>query len=435
MVDGATLERLTSTHAAEGAAVTVLTARVANPTGYGRIVRDAATGDVIAIVEEKDAKAHHKAIDEINSSMYAFDAATLRRALAVLDRKNAQREVLLTDVIGKAREAGKVSRAFVAADPWAIEGVNDRVQLARLAKELNRRTVTAAMYAGVTIIDPETTWIDVGVTLERDVTLLPGTHLKAGTSIEAGAVVGPDSTLEATTVGAGATVNRVQAIGAVIGAGATVGPWTYLRPGTVLGARAKAGSFVEIKSADIGAGAKVPHLSYVGDATVGEGANIGAATIFANYDGMNKARTTVGRHAKVGSDTILVAPVTVGDGAYTGAGTVVREDVPAGALAVNEMKQRTIEGWVARRRLGTAAADAAGGSPSPFAGQPAVPGRPSAAITGGSGLANPPSPGGTDQPPVTITGEEGAGGPAARGGENRSADPHPTELPPPPTRE
>jgi bifunctional UDP-N-acetylglucosamine pyrophosphorylase/glucosamine-1-phosphate N-acetyltransferase len=358
LVDGGILTGMVAAHSAEGSAVTVLTAHVADPSGYGRIVKDPVTGDVVAIVEDKDADPSTKLITEINSSMYAFDAATLQAALSTLDRNNAQGQVLLTDVISSAHAAGKVSRAYIVTDPWVIEGVNNRLQLARIGQELNRRHVEAAMYQGVTIVDPATTWIDVGVTLARDVTLMPGTHLKPGTSVGEGATIGPDSTLENTVVGAGAILNRVHAVGAIVGPGALVGPWTHLRPGTVLAARAKAGSFVEIKASDIGEGAKVPHLSYVGDATVGEGANIGAATIFANYDGVTKARTTVGRHAKIGSDTILVAPVTVGDGAYTGAGSVIREDVPPGALAVNDTHQRTIPGWVARRRPGTTASNA-----------------------------------------------------------------------------
>jgi bifunctional UDP-N-acetylglucosamine pyrophosphorylase/glucosamine-1-phosphate N-acetyltransferase len=291
--------------------------------------------------------------------MYVFDGGVLRDGLVGLGRANAQGEIYLTDVIGAARQNGGTTRAIVSDDPFVAQGVNDRVQLAALAREFNQRRLIEAMVDGVTVLDPASTWIDVDVELAQDVTLLPGTHLQAGCQIGPGAVIGPGTTLIRTQVGAGATVNRVHAVGARIGAGASVGPFTFLRPGTVLGEGARAGSFVEIKAAEIGDGAKVPHLSYVGDATVGEGANIGAATIFANYDGVDKTRTEVGPHARVGSDTILVAPVTVGAGAYTGAGSVIRHDVPPGALAVSDVHQRITPGWVASNRAGTASDRAA----------------------------------------------------------------------------
>jgi bifunctional UDP-N-acetylglucosamine pyrophosphorylase/glucosamine-1-phosphate N-acetyltransferase len=211
----------------------------------------------------------------------------------------------------------------------------------------------------VTVVDPATTWVDVTVTLEPDVTLLPGVQLLGATTVAGDAVVGPDTTLRDVQVGAGATVVRTHGEGAVVGAGAKVGPFSYLRPGTVLGAGGKIGAYVETKNADIGDGAKVPHLSYVGDAEIGEGSNIGAGTIFANYDGVRKHRTSVGRHARTGSNNTFVAPVTVGDGAVTGGGTVVRDDVPPGALAVSAGPQRTIEAWVLLRRDGTPAAEAA----------------------------------------------------------------------------
>jgi bifunctional UDP-N-acetylglucosamine pyrophosphorylase/glucosamine-1-phosphate N-acetyltransferase len=291
--------------------------------------------------------------------MYVFDAAVLRDGLARLDRANAQGEVYLTDVIAGARADGGATRAILADDPFVAEGVNDRLQLSRLAAEFNRRTLEDAMADGVGVLDPSSTWIDVEVELEPDVALLPGTHLKPGCAIRSGAVIGPFTTLEDTEVGVGATVDRTVARGAVIGAGASVGPFTYLRPGTELGAGAKAGAYVEIKNSAIGENAKVPHLSYVGDATIGEGTNIGAATIVANYDGVAKARTVVGPHAKIGADTVLVAPVEVGAGAYTGAGAVIRRNVPPGALAVTEARQRVYPGWVQGKRGDTSAAQSA----------------------------------------------------------------------------
>lgn len=365
LLDGETLAALLAAHVADGNAVTILTTRVADPTGYGRIVRDAETGEVAAIVEHRDASPEQRAIDEINSSVYVFDSAVLRTGLARLGRDNAQGEVYLTDVVAIARADGGAVRAVVAADPMLVEGVNDRSQLATLGAELNRRVVTAWMVDGVTVVDPATTWIDVDVRLARDVTVLPGTQLHGRTVVGEGATIGPDTTLRDVEVGEGATVTRTVGTSSRIGPGATVGPFALLRPGSVLGAKGKIGTFVETKNAEIGAGSKVPHLSYVGDATIGEESNIGAASIFVNYDGVTKRRSRIGSHARTGADNMFVAPVTVGDGAYTGAGTVVRRDVPPGALAVNVAPQRNVEGWVLRHRSGTAAAQAAEAALSP----------------------------------------------------------------------
>ncbi len=362
LLDGGTLAELLAAHAADGNAVTVLTTEVADPTGYGRILRShdpADAGDVLGIVEEKDATDEQRAIAEINSSVYVFDAAVLRGAFGRLGRDNAQGEVYLTDVLAIARADGGRVRALRTDDPVLVEGVNDRAQLAVLRAELNRRVLDDWMRAGVTVVDPATTWVDVDVELAQDVTLLPGTQLHGATSVASGATIGPDTTLTDVEVHAGATVVRTHGSLAVIGEGATVGPFAYLRPGTVLGERGKIGTFVETKNAEIGAGSKVPHLSYVGDATIGEETNIGAASVFVNYDGVRKHRTTIGSYARTGSDNMFVAPVTVGDGAYTGAGSVIRHDVPPGALAVSAGAQRNIEGWVARSRAGTPAAEAA----------------------------------------------------------------------------
>jgi bifunctional UDP-N-acetylglucosamine pyrophosphorylase/glucosamine-1-phosphate N-acetyltransferase len=276
-----------------------------------------------------------------------------------LRNDNAKGEYYLTDVVGLARSAGAVVGAHVTDDVLQTEGANDRAQLAALAAHLNRRTLDRWMRHGVTVVDPTSTWIDVTVTLEHDVTLLPGVQLLGATVVAEDAVVGPDTTLKDVEIGRGAQVVRTHGELAVIGAEAQVGPFSYLRPGTVLGAKGKIGAFVETKNAHIGDGAKVPHLSYVGDAEVGEGTNIGAGTIVANYDGVDKHRTRVGRHARTGSNNTFIAPVTIGDGAVTGGGTVVREDVPPGALAVSAGPQRNLEGWVARRRAGTAGARAA----------------------------------------------------------------------------
>ncbi|MBD7919273.1 bifunctional UDP-N-acetylglucosamine diphosphorylase/glucosamine-1-phosphate N-acetyltransferase GlmU [Cellulomonas sp. Sa3CUA2] len=359
LLDAGTLRELLAAHTADGNAVTVLTTEVPEPTGYGRILREPGTGDVLGIVEEKDADAEQRAITEINTSVYVFDAAVLRSALARLGRDNAQGEVYLTDVLAIARADGGHVRALRTDDRLSVEGVNDRVQLAVLRAELNRRLLEDWMREGVTVVDPASTWVDVDVELARDVTLLPGTQLHGATVVGEGATVGPDTTLTDVEVGARATVVRTHGSLSVVGEGATVGPFAYLRPGTDLGADGKIGTFVETKNAQIGTGSKIPHLSYVGDATIGEHSNIGAASVTVNFDGVNKHRTVIGSHARTGSDNMFVAPVVVGDGAYTGAGTVVRRDVPPGALAVSAGSQRNIEGWVARSRAGTPAAEAA----------------------------------------------------------------------------
>ena len=358
LMQGETLTGLVEAHQAAGRAITVLTAEVADPFGYGRILRDA-SGAVTAIVEEKEASAEQAAVREINSGIFAFDGAFLADALGRIGNDNAKGEYYLTDVVGIAHQDGRAVGAHRIADVMQTEGANDRVQLAGLAAELNRRILDRWMRDGVTIVDPASTWIDADVVLEPDVTILPGVQLLGATVVAEDAVVGPDCTLKDVEVGAGASVVRTHGELAVVGAGATVGPFSYLRPGTELGARGKIGGFVETKNARIGEGAKVPHLSYVGDAEIGEGTNIGAGTIFANYDGVAKHRTTIGRQVRTASNNTFVAPVEIGDGAATGAGTVVRRDVPAGALAVSSGPQRAIEGWTLRRRAGTPMAAAA----------------------------------------------------------------------------
>jgi bifunctional UDP-N-acetylglucosamine pyrophosphorylase / glucosamine-1-phosphate N-acetyltransferase len=358
LLDADTLADLVAAHNSAPAAVTVLTTTLSNPTGYGRILRTQ-DHEVIAIVEQADATRSQQEICEVNAGVYAFDIAALRSALSRLSADNAQKELYLTDVVSIVRQDGRVVQARHVDDSALVAGVNDRVQLAELGAELNRRIVAAHQLAGVTVVDPETTWIDVDVCIGRDTVIRPGTELLGGTRIGSRCTIGPDTTLTDVAVGDGASVVRTHGTSASIGEGAAVGPFTYLRPGTVLGVDGKLGAFVEAKNSTIGAGTKVPHLTYVGDADIGEHSNIGASSVFVNYDGTSKQRTTVGSHVRTGSDTMFVAPVTVGDGAYTGAGTVVREDVPPGALAVSGGQQRNIEGWVQRKRPGTAAAAAA----------------------------------------------------------------------------
>lgn len=353
-----TLAGLRAEHERSGAAVTVLSMQLDDATGYGRIVRNDA-GEVTEIVEHKDATDAQREIHEVNSGVFAFDADILRDALGRLDTDNAQGELYITDVLSIARADGHSVAAFVAADPTELAGVNDRVQLAAAGRELNRRAVEAAMRGGATVVDPATTWIDVTVTVGQDVTIYPGTQLYGASSLADDSSVGPDTTLTDVQVGQGAQVVRAHGERSVIGTRAKVGPFTYIRPNTVLGEEAKLGGFVESKNAQIGRGSKVPHLTYIGDATVGEESNIGASSVFVNYDGVEKHHTEIGSHVRTGSDTMFIAPVTVGDGAYSGAGTVIKDDVPPGALAVSGGKQRNIEGWVARKRPGTPAAQAA----------------------------------------------------------------------------
>jgi bifunctional UDP-N-acetylglucosamine pyrophosphorylase/glucosamine-1-phosphate N-acetyltransferase len=353
-----TLRRLLQRHAETLAAATLLTARMPDPTGYGRIVRDA-DGHVTAIVEEKDADDRIKQIDEVGTSVYVFDASKLRERLTRLSTDNAQGEEYVTDVIGLLVADGEVVASVTADDHRETLGVNDRVQLAQARRLMRDRIVEHWMREGVTITDPQTTWMGVRVQLEPDVTIHQNTQLHGTTTIRSGAVVGPDCTLTDTDVGNDATVVKSHCDGAVIGTAATVGPYTYLRPGTVLGARTKAGAYVEMKAAQVGDDTKVPHLSYVGDAEIGERSNIGAATVFVNYDGVDKHMTKIGDDVRIGSDTMLVAPVEVGDGAYTAAGSVITDDVPPGAIGIARERQRNVEGWVEKRRAGTKSAEAA----------------------------------------------------------------------------
>ncbi|MFB0835242.1 bifunctional UDP-N-acetylglucosamine diphosphorylase/glucosamine-1-phosphate N-acetyltransferase GlmU [Arthrobacter halodurans] len=360
------LAELVAEHDRAGNAATVLTALLADATGYGRILR-AADGTVTAIVEHKDATAEQRGIREVNSGIYAFDAGVLRSALARVTTDNAQGEMYLTDVLAIARGDGGRVAAVVTEDPWQVEGANDRVQLAALGREMNRRALEGWMRAGVTVIDPATTWIDVDVALSTDVTIKPGTQLHGTTAVGTGAVIGPDTTLTNVTVGCDAKVVRTDAVDSSIGDGATVGPFAYLRAKTVLGEDGKIGAFYETKNVTVGRGSKLSHLGYAGDAEIGEYTNIGCGNITANYDGVNKHRTVIGSHVRTSSNTVFVAPVSIGDGAYTGAGAIVRKDVPAGALALSVAPQRNTAGWAQAKRPGSSAARAAERAGAPAA--------------------------------------------------------------------
>jgi len=353
-----TLAALVREHAAAANAVTVLTARVADPSGYGRIIRDD-DGSLAEIVEEADATAAQRAIDEINSGCYAFDGALLADVVKRVATSNAQGQEYLTDVVAILRGDGHRAGTVLAADPAEVQGVNDLVQLAQVRRAYNERLLETWMRAGVTIVDPAATWIDVDVTLAPDAEILPGTHLEGHTVVGSGARIGPDCLLRDTLVAPDAKVLYAVCESAEIGPGADVGPFARLRPGTRIGPGAHIGTNVELKNATVGEGSKVPHLTYVGDADIGAHSNIGAATVFVNYDGVAKHRSTVGDHVRIGSDTMLVAPVEIGDGAYTAAGSVITEDVPPGALGVARARQHNSEGWVERRRPGTPAAVAA----------------------------------------------------------------------------
>jgi bifunctional UDP-N-acetylglucosamine pyrophosphorylase / glucosamine-1-phosphate N-acetyltransferase len=357
LLRGRTLGELADRHVASGNAVTVLTGRGDFP-GFGRIVRDP-DGAFLRIVEERDATEAERAIDEVNSGCYAFDGALLADALKRVTTDNSQHEEYLTDVVEILRGDGYLVGTVLAAESAEIRGVNDRVQLAQARRTLNDRILREWMLAGVTITDPASTWIDVTVTIGQDAEIGPQTQLEGATVIGAGAKIGPGCLLEDTTVGEDAVLLNAVCRQSQIGPRVTIGPFAYLRPGVSIADGAHIGTYVELKKSHVGVGAKVPHLTYVGDATIGAGSNIGAGTIFANYDGAHKHPTTVGENAFVGSNTVLVAPVTIGDGAYTAAGSVIHEEVSAGDLGIARGHQHNSDGWVLRNRQGTRSAEAA----------------------------------------------------------------------------
>ncbi|HEY8302629.1 MAG TPA: bifunctional UDP-N-acetylglucosamine diphosphorylase/glucosamine-1-phosphate N-acetyltransferase GlmU, partial [Jatrophihabitans sp.] len=345
------LQALVREHGASAA--TLLTSVVDDPTGYGRVIR-VADGSVARVVEHKDAEPHELAIAEVATSVYAFDHQQLRSAIGWLTRDNAQGEEYLPDVVSILVDRGAPVGAVTApADQTA--GVNNRVQLAAAHRTFNARLLEAHMRAGVTVVDPTGTWVDVDVAIGADVTIWPGTYLHGATTVAAGAELGPEVTLTDTSVGARTRIQRATAVGAELGADVTVGPYAYLRAGTRLCDGVHVGTYVEIKGSEVGPGSKVPHLTYVGDATIGRQSNIGASSVFVNYDGVAKHRSVVGDHVRIGSDTMIVAPVEIGDGAYTAAGSVIASDVPPGALGVARGRQRNVAGWVERKRPGTPA--------------------------------------------------------------------------------
>ena len=352
LITAEAIAQLVDAHTAAGAAATMATMVLADPTGYGRVVRDAA-GGVERVVETKtagDATAEQLAIDEVNSSIFAFDGDALCDALQQLTPDNAQGELYLPDVLPALRARGLGVAAHVLADPALALGVNDRVQLAEVRAIAQRRINDAHGRAGVTIIDPAATVIEAGVTIGEDTVVEPGSFLRGATSIGRGCTVGPLTTLIDTTLRDDVSVPHSYLVSCEVRDGATVGPFAYLRPGTVLREGSKAGTFVEIKNSDVGAGSKVPHLSYIGDADIGEGTNLGAATITANYDGVNKHRTTIGHRVHTGVDTTLIAPVTLSDDTWTGANSAITKNVPDGALAIARARQVNHEGYAQRKR-------------------------------------------------------------------------------------
>ena len=344
-----TVRRLVETREEANAAVVVLTMELDDPYGYGRIVRDQ-LGAVERIVEQKDATNAEAAIRECNSGFYCFDARALFDALAQVDDNNAQGEFYLTDVLEICRAAGRPVVALPTDKPAECLGVNSRAQLAEATRQAQARINRAHMDAGVNMMAPDQVWIGPDVCIERDVELLPQTYLLGETSVGEDSVIGPNTRLTDTLVGQGCVVDETVAVDARIDDGATCGPRAYLRPGAHLCENAKAGTHVEIKKSTVGKGSKVPHLSYIGDATIGEDVNVGAGSITCNYDGAHKHATVIGDGAFIGSDTMLVAPVTVGAGAVVGAGSTITKDVAPDALALTRPDQREIEGWAAKRR-------------------------------------------------------------------------------------
>jgi bifunctional UDP-N-acetylglucosamine pyrophosphorylase / glucosamine-1-phosphate N-acetyltransferase len=335
---------------ATGSALTLLTTKLPDPTGYGRIVRDMKDGSVARIVEEKDCSAEARQISEVNTGTYCFDAEVLFAHLDRLTTENAQGEYYLTDMVAVFNAEGLMVSASSTEDPLETVGVNSRVQLAEANKLMQHRINRAHMLAGVTMIDPDLVWIGPDARVGRDVELLPMTFLFGETVVGDRAIVGPNSRLTDAVVAQDAVVDASIVTSARVGAGAVVGPVSYLRAGSVLEANSKVGACVEIKKSTVGEGSKVPHLSYIGDTTIGKDVNVGAGSITCNYDGEKKHATCIEDGAFIGSDTMLVAPVTVGEGAVTAAGSTIARDVPAGALALERSEQVVIDGWALRRR-------------------------------------------------------------------------------------
>jgi bifunctional UDP-N-acetylglucosamine pyrophosphorylase/glucosamine-1-phosphate N-acetyltransferase len=346
LVTGADLRALASLRRRRKAGAAVQTTIPDDAHGFARVIRQG--DELVRLAEGTDATPAERAVAEVATGAYAFRREDLYRALPRVSRENRQGEYYLPDVLGILREKGE--RLVVQlVDLGGAAGVNSRVELGRAAAVMRRRINEALMAKGVTLIDPEQTYVDVGVRVGADTTILPQTHLEGATVIGSGCTLGPASRIQDSRIADGAAIEHSVVRGARVGPGASVGPFAHLRPGTVLGANTKAGSFVEIKASRIGEGSKVPHLAYVGDATIGRNTNIGAGTITVNYDGYGKYRTTIGDDVRIGSDTMLVAPVKVGTGAVTGAGSVITKDVPPGALAVERTEQKVVEGYRSRK--------------------------------------------------------------------------------------
>ncbi|MEG0666190.1 bifunctional UDP-N-acetylglucosamine diphosphorylase/glucosamine-1-phosphate N-acetyltransferase GlmU, partial [Gordonibacter sp.] len=349
LITSDTIRRLVEMREQADAAVVVLTMEMDDPFGYGRIVRDD-EGQVERIVEQKDATQAEASLTECNSGFYCFDTRALFDALGQVDDNNAQGEFYLTDVLAICRAAGRPVLALPASDVAECLGVNSRLQLAEATKFAQRRINRAHLVAGVTMTDPDQVWIGPEVVLEQDVELLPQTFLMGTTRVGEDSLIGPNSRLTDTVVGRGCTVDETVAVEAVLDDGATCGPRAYLRPGAHLCEGAKAGTHVEIKKSTVGKGSKVPHLSYIGDTTIGEDVNIGAGSITCNYDGKHKFATVIGDGAFIGSDTMMVAPVSIGAGSIVGAGSTITKDVAPDALALTRSEQREIAGWAAAKR-------------------------------------------------------------------------------------
>lgn len=349
LIKAETISKLIQLREENDAAVVVLTMQMDNPFGYGRIIRDV-VGNVERIVEQKDATPEEAAVTECNSGFYCFDARALFEALAKVDSNNAQGEFYLTDVLGICRRAGRKVLALRTEDPAECLGVNSRLQLAQATKQLQRRINEMHMANGVTMWDPDQVWIGPDVKIGQDVELLPQVVLRGNTVIGDDCVIGPNSRLTDTIVGKGCNVDESVCVEARLDDYSTAGPRAYLRPGAHLCERAKAGTHVEIKKSTIGKGSKVPHLSYIGDTVMGEGVNIGAGSITCNYDGVHKHKTIIGDDVFVGSDTMMVAPVSIGNGAVIGAGSCITKDVADDALGITRPEQVVIPGWAAKHR-------------------------------------------------------------------------------------
>jgi bifunctional UDP-N-acetylglucosamine pyrophosphorylase/glucosamine-1-phosphate N-acetyltransferase len=344
-----TIAGLVAMRESSGAALTLLTANLPDPGNYGRIVRDR-DGGVAAIVEQKDLADDQHHLTEVNTGTYCFDSAVLFAHLDRLTTENAQGEYYLTDMVKVFNDEGLLVGATTAEEPFETLGVNSRVQLAEASKVLQQRINQDHMLNGVTMMDPDLVWIGPHVRLGRDVELLPMTFVLGSTTVAEGSVIGPNARVIDTKVGRGTRIDASVVLEATIGDEATVGPVSFIRPGTVMEAGSKAGHAVEIKKSTVGKGSKVPHLSYLGDATLGADVNIGAGSITCNYDGVDKHPTVIGDGAFIGSDTMLVAPVNIGEGAVTGAGSAISKDVPANSLALERTDLRVIEGWAERKR-------------------------------------------------------------------------------------